>query len=278
MEHRLTRYSLDLGYSTNSKRRWRRYRLKYFAFFSILVFFLLTVQATSAAQPQEYFFQNLSEKEYETLAREEPVIRAVSNAKKISLTLSDEAADEIRNRISAIKPNYLTELMLSIAVKDNQEAAVLLNRVATALSDVEGYVKIPYWSKQQRTFYDLFDKMQVLGRTSIDGGESIDVLQHMEPFDDYKARYSYQQEKDSLRFSCSNVGEIVYSYRNFAAVASGDMLWELYAFRHGDRLEIYGIGAVKAFDFMGLFRDRLEPSFMGRVEAFFLHIAKKIQR
>jgi len=54
------------------------------------------------------------------------------------------------------------------------------------------------------------------------------------------------------------------------------MVWELYVFCHNDGLYVYGVGAVKAFDLFGLFRDRLEPSLMGRVEAFFTYITKKI--
>ena len=35
-------------------------------------------------------------------------------------------------------------------------------------------------------------------------------------------------------------------------------------------------GAVRAFDMFGAIRDRLETSFLGRVEAFFGYMSKKL--
>jgi len=124
----------------------------------------------------------------------------------------------------------------------------------------------------------LFDKMEIQSRTPIDGGESIRVLQHMEPFDDFTALYEYTMDKNTLIFSGTNLQPIVYSYRNLKAVAPGGMVWELYAFAHEGHLYVYGAGVVNAFDLFGLFRDRLEPSFMGRVAAFFAHISGKIHQ
>ena len=55
----------------------------------------------------------------------------------------------------------------------------------------------------------------------------------------------------------------------------GDMVWRLEAYAEEDRWILYGIGAVKAFDMLGLLRDRLSESFMGRIEAFFGYMYKK---
>ena len=38
---------------------------------------------------------------------------------------------------------------------------------------------------------------------------------------------------------------------------------------------LYGVGAVKTFDLLGLFGERLRTSFMGRIQAFFSYIYQK---
>lgn len=222
------------------------------------------------------YFANLTSAEAATLDRGEPVIRTVKSVREFGLLPFDNRAVSFRSRFEKLKPNYITELLLSIPVKSKEQAAAIIDELALALSDVYGYVKIPYWSVRQQTMYDLFDMIEVLKRTRLEGGESIEVKQHMEPFATFRARYEYRRYPDTLLFSGVNLEPIVYSYKNLKAVASGGMLWELYVFIGGGRLYAYGAGGVNAFDFFGLVRDRLEPSFMGRVDAFFRYISNKI--
>jgi len=106
---------------------------------------------------------------------------------------------------------------------------------------------IPYYSIRQQTTYDLFDKMEVLSRTAQEDGERIEVRQHMEPFDDFRAEYCYARRIGSLIFSGENLDPIIYSYRNLSAVAPHGMRWELYVFEKGEQLYAYGYGAVRAF-------------------------------
>ena len=234
--------------------------------------------AWAVGAPAYSAFLGISKENAAILNRGEPIIRTVRDAEALSLASLDDRTKALRQRVAKLKPNYLTELLLSIPLGKERTASVLLDRLSAALGDVSGYVKIPYWSVRQQTFYDLFDKMEILDRVLLDHGESIEVKQHMEPFDDFRARYEYRKESGSLAFSGVNLDPIVYSYRNLSAVAPGGMLWEMYAFVKEGRLNVYGVGAVKAFDLFGLFRDRLEPSFMGRVEAFFRHISSKINK
>ncbi len=55
-----------------------------------------------------------------------------------------------------------------------------------------------------------FDKMEVLDRKTAGTGnaESIEVRQHMEPFDEFRARYDYRLEAGALRFSAVNLDTI----------------------------------------------------------------------
>ncbi len=228
--------------------------------------------------PYAGIFQGLSDTEASALERGDMVVRPLEGPGKLSLTRDDNETKEIVRRIQTTRPNYTAEFMAFVPIQDGIQADGMLSRIAAALSDVKSYVGIPYWSKQHKTTYALFDTMDVLSRKARQAGkgETIEVRQHMEPFDAFRAQYDYRLETGILRFSAVNLDPIVYSYQHFRAVAPGDMVWELYVFRQNDGLCVYGVGAVKAFDLFGLFRDRLEPSLMGRVEAFFSYVTKKI--
>jgi hypothetical protein len=200
----------------------------------------------------------------------EALIRELRSYRDLALTVSSSGAESIRNAVKKLKPNYLSEV---IALIPRREAAIEV--LAAKLADVKGYIGIQYWSKRQKTYYDLFDKMEILSRTTTVGGEEIEVLQHMEPFSEYTCRYLYrvsasaQGPGDELFFSSENLSTISYSYEGIDAVSAGDMRWMLYAFPSGDWMVFYGVGAVKAFDMFGIIRDRLKTSFLGRIESFF---------
>lgn len=246
-------------------------------FFVIVLTAIASAQAADAGSSYEGVFLGLSDTETAALDRGELIVRPLDDSGRLSLARNDDAAKEILTRVKAIRPNYTAEFMAVVPVKDAAKTKSTLNQIAAALADVRGYMNIPYWSKQQKKTYALFDKMEVLNRKprGPGKGETIEVRQHMEPFDEFRARYDYWIEADTLRFSAVNEEDIVYTYRNFRAVSPGNMLWELYVFPQEGRLYVYGLGAVKAFDMLGIFRSRLEPSLMGRVEAFFAYVAKK---
>ncbi len=226
--------------------------------------------------------RGLSAEELDRLGRGSAVIRPAGDYRKLALVSAGSTADELRARVAAIRPNYVTEVISMIPASDAAAADAILRNLAAALADPMSFVGIPYWSKQQQKTYDLFDKMTVVTRSQTATRQMVEVVQHMEPFDDFGARYECRLEVDpsghavALRFSGVNLVPIIYSYRNFKAVQSGDMAWELYAFRDGARIVFYGVGAVKAFDLFGAARSRLEASFMGRVEAFFKYMAGKV--
>jgi len=97
----------------------------------------------------------------------------------------------------------------------------------------------------------------------------------MKPFEDYKASYEYRISADSLIFRSVNLSHI--AYKGIRSVAPGNMKWYLYVFHSDGFLVYYGIGAVKAFDMVGLIRDRLEVSFIGRVGAFFDYMSTQLR-
>jgi len=259
------------------------YRGNAFAVFSLALVFL--TQALSPVHADGHdVFRGLTGAELERIGKCQTVIRPVGDFRKLALAMPGTFADEVRARVAAIKPNYVTEVVSVIPVQDAAAAGATLRRLASALADPKGFIGIPYWSRQQQKTYDLFDRMDIVSRKPAPGGEVVEVVQHMEPFDDFGALYDYRLEASSaglassLRFSGVNLGPIIYSYRNFKAVQPGAMVWELYAFRDGASVVFYGVGAVKAFDLFGAARSRLEASFMGRVEAFFGYMAGEIRK
>jgi hypothetical protein len=210
------------------------------------------------------------------LGRGEAVVRTVDDPSKLSLAAEGEFADQLRSRIASLKPNYISEVMLTIPYRKGA-----IEELAAVLANVKGYVGIEYYSKRNKVTTPLFDKVDLAARRSFAGGEVIEATQHMEPFSDYGCTYRYRVKASpagpgsELFFIAENTSPI--GYNGVQAVTPGNMAWVLYAFPAGDRIVFYGVGGVRAFDMLGALRDRLEPAFIGRVEAFFGYMSKKLK-
>jgi hypothetical protein len=221
--------------------------------------------------PVTKVFQGLSDEERATLEQGHALIRQASSARSLSLAAPGAFADEIRARVRALGANYVGEVIM--VVPGGAASSGSLEALAKDLANVEGYVGIPYRSKQSNRTYDLFDKMTIVERTTQSDGQTVVADQHMDPFLEYRAQYSYELEGVELHFRSENLTTI--SYRGFNAVGPGDMLWFLYGFPQDGAICLYGVGAVKAFDLFGLFGDRMKTSFMGRIQAFFSYLYAK---
>jgi hypothetical protein len=213
--------------------------------------------------------RGLSDDERATLQAGKALIRQASS-RSLSLASSGPFADEIRARIRDMNANYVGEVIMEVPAASGVGT---LKRLARDLANVEGYIGIPYWSKQNNRTYELFDRITVLQRSLQPTGQTVLVDQHMEPFADYQARYSYELNGAELRFRSENLTQI--SYKGFDAVAPGNMVWYLYGFPTEGETLLYSVGAVKTFDMMGLFSERLRTSFMGRIQAFFSYLYGK---
>ncbi|HNV35526.1 MAG TPA: hypothetical protein PLQ30_02285 [Rectinema sp.] len=249
--------------------------VKIFAIVLVLCSILPFFAAASELVP-EIMFQKLTQEETAMLKNGEPIIRSIRSSSDMLLVPFDKDSQMLIERAKKLNGNYITEFILALPLTRKGQGTMILDRLLKVIANVKGYVSIPYYSVRQQTTYDLFDKMDIISQTKFSEGESIVVLQHMEPFDDFRAEYRYAKIGNNLSFSGENLDSIIYSYRNLSVVAPHKMRWELYAFEKDGCLYAYGYGAVRAFDLFGLFRDRLEPSFMGRVSAFFKYIAEKM--
>jgi len=230
--------------------------------FAALAFLGLCVAPLLSAQPQP--FRNLSAGEAAAVAAGKSVFRQPSGWKDLSVPAAAPFAKDIEETVRKLGANYIGEVVLVLPKAANPDLLAILAR---NLADVESHVGIPYWSRRYKKNFDLFTWVKVLERTGTESEGGLASEQYMKPFDPYRARYSWSLRGDRLSFLSTNLSHLSYDGRK--AVSPGDMIWRLEAYAEGDRWVLYGIGAVKAFDMLGLLRDRLSESFMGRIEAFF---------
>lgn len=226
-------------------------------------------RAVGASAGAGGFFVNRSAEEVAALDRGEIIVGKLADWRAMGLGAAGVHPDALRARIAALKPNYVTEFM-AVAPSDS----LSLERLDSALRDVEGYLSVPYLSKRYNQVLPFFDKMTITSRKASAGGETIETRQHMLPFEDFDARYDYSLAGDELSYWCQNLSELKYS--GFSAVRPGNMIWSLYARRVGDRCYVYGIGATRAFDALGVLRARLEMAIDGRVESFMRYMFAKM--
>jgi hypothetical protein len=239
-------------------------------FFLVLLALSLAPALQAEGMGASLYFQNRSVDELAALERGEVVTGTPKDRSKLGLAAPGAAADRLRSRIAALRPNYVTEFM-AVAPADDRT----LPRLMSALRDVEKYKSIIYTAKRGNVDFPLFDKMIVTSRMAAPGGEVLETAQHMMPFEDFTARNEYVLVGDELTFLSENTSPL--RYFGFSAVRPGDMVWSIWARRSGDRCYFYGIGAMGAFDGFGAARERLEPSFVGRVGSFmtFMHKAMR---
>ena len=216
---------------------------------------------------QDLLFDRLTEPEKAALRRGESVFRRPNVWAELSVPPSAPFAKDLKAEVRKLGANYIGEVIMLVPKAANPD---LLSRLVRDLQDVESHVGIPYWSKRYEKYFDLFDRVKILERSGTAERGSLTAEEHMSPFDDYRARYEWKLEGGRLSFFSTNETHLSYDGRK--AVSPGQMIWRLEAYEDGDRWVLYGIGAVKAFDMLGLLRDRLSASFMGRIEAFFGHM------
>lgn len=212
-------------------------------------------------------FPNLNAQELLDIKSEKPVFREVSGWKNLAVPQNAFFAEALKEEVRKTGFNYLGEVLMLVNAK---KVETLLPALEKRLYAVEEYAGILYWSKRQERFYDLFDWVRVESGSRTPKAAKIATNQYMEPFGEYNSIYEWNFGSDRLIFSGINTSSL--SYDSVKAVSPGNMVWRLYAYKEGDNWVFYGLGAVKAFDLLGILRPRLSVSFMGRIEAFFKYI------
>ena len=99
------------------------------------------------------------------------------------------------------------------------------------------------------------------------GIEEILAEQKMRPFKPYTAVYKYDLSYGTLLYETYNLTPLYYKWMK--GVDREKMSTTLLVQAYPGYLFFYGLGGAKAFNFFGLFDNRLDTAFTGRVEAFF---------
>jgi hypothetical protein len=219
-------------------------------------------------------FTVLTQAERASLSKGEAVFRSLSSHRKLAMPAGAPYAAELLESMKQLGPNYLGETIM--VIPKAKGGPDLLARLAALLEDTAGYKGIPYWSEANERFYDLFAKSSQLSKAAAGDTVTIEALHYMEPFDEYRARYTLRSGRGSLYYAGENLTPLVYEYRDIKVLDPGKMRWVLSAYDAGDRYVLYGVGAAKAFDMMGLFRGKIETSLVGRIKAFFGFVFGKL--
>lgn len=234
--------------------------------------YLLAATCAASAAGSLAVFPSLSQDEAARLDRGEAVVRSAGSWSRLAIPLGAPGAAELKVGLSDLRPNYLTEVLALLPATDPRALSARLNEALAAVSD---YPRIPYYSTKWKKFFPLFNYVRILSRTMSASAAAVAAELSMDPFDPFPALYIWQLNQTSVQFSCVNTGAI--SYKGIKAVQPEAMTWRLVLYRQGDNMVFYGVGAVKAFDMFGAIRDRLEPSFLGRTEAFFSYMLELLR-
>ncbi|OHD26345.1 MAG: hypothetical protein A2Y38_00160 [Spirochaetes bacterium GWB1_59_5] len=233
----------------------------------VLVFALAPATAQFQADSPVGQFRNLNPEELSILVSGGTLFRQPSDWHGLSLPMAAPFYADIEDLVRKGGHNYIGEVVLVLPVR---QAENLLPAVTKRLLDYEDYAGIPYWSKQNERYYELFKWVRVTKGTRDQAKGAVETQQYMKPFGEYGSAYEW--DFSSTRLSFKGVNTTALSYKGFKSVAPGGMHWRFEAYRSGGYWILYGLGAVKAIDLFGALRERLSTSFMGRIEAFFRHV------
>ena len=230
-----------------------------------IVFFILIFLSAFSLAAGELPFKDLSSGDLARLQGGESLFRILDSYKDFSLQTGNSDSEQVRSLIKKINPNFLAEILMVIPVDEKRDN---LNFIRTSLMDVTLFDDIPYYSKRNDKWYPLYEDTKILSLTNSGPEESIISAYHkMKPFKPQDTNYKYSIIGDTFWFESRNSSNIYY--KSFKAVKKGNLITLLWIKDEGDRLIVYGIGGAKAFTFFGLFGERMDNSFIGRMEAFF---------
>ena len=226
-----------------------------------LYFFLVPFSLSAVELP----FRNILAKEAVQLQLGEPLFRVLDSYKDFSLHTEDSESEKIRSILKDVNPNFLAEILMVIPVDEKRDN---LSFIRNTLLDVTLFDDIPYYSKRNEKWYPLYQDTRILSQTvSSPEQEILSAYHKMKPFKPLEIMYRYYLHGDTFFFESRNSTNIYY--KNFKAVRKGNLITLLWIKDEGDRLIVYGVGGAKAFTFFGLFGERMDNSFIGRMEAFF---------
>lgn len=217
------------------------------------------------------FNDKLSADEVQQLSHGEILLRNIGSYKKMCLNSVTDRASEVLKTFKDLGPAYLAEtIMIRPAGNDYPKE---LAEVKKILSDVKGYVSIPYWSKQQETWYDLYSSADIISESYSDAKDFVNVDLYMLPFGTINTDVSVENNGKELFYKSINKSNVKYS--GWTCVGKEDLVSCIYIFRYGDWEIIYGAGGADALSIFFM-RERIDNSFIGRITSFCTYVFGKM--
>lgn len=204
----------------------------------------------------------LTSQEQDKLNNGETVIKSLKNYRNFSINTDVSGVKLIQDETKNIKPAYLAEVIKKVPYEGNED---LLTKLEVILTDVNGYVGIPYYSEHNGIWVDLYSSCNVLSQNKEADNSNIVCDLYMEPFGNITMDIKTQTYPDCYVYISQNTSSVKYS--GITAVNKNKMKSLITVFRDGDEWILYGIGAVNAPDVFFM-HDRIELSFMNRIKTF----------
>ena len=225
------------------------------------------------------FNSNLSSEELKQLDAQQVLIRNIGNYKKISLNPVNNTAAHLINIIKDLKPPYLVEIIQKIPYAGNEH---IFDTLRNELTDVEGYVGIPYYGERTGKWYKLYSSAVVDSKTVEKSKTDMQARLEMAPFGIIPMHITIMQGKTELYYESVNTEPVkiqdsgVKIVDGMTCAKTGKMKSFVYAFKDGDSIILYGIGGVDAPN-VPVLKSKIDNSFINRVTTFCKFIFGKLQ-
>lgn len=217
------------------------------------------------AQTPVFNTESYTEQELQDLADGKVLIRNIDKAKNISLNPVHPAAQRAIDTMTELKPAYLAEIIQIRPVSANE---TLIDDLADALLNIEGYIGIPYYSERAERWYDLYEDAHIQSVTTDGGATSMNAILVMEPFGDIDTDILLETDENVLYYETVNKNKLRY-YDRFTCVKPYNMksIITVFPSADGQSYILYALGGVDAPSIFFL-RSRIETSFMNRISTF----------
>ncbi len=240
----------------------------------IFIFAFLPLFAEKTA-----FNTNLSTAEVAQLNDHQVLIRNIGTYRKISLNPVNETAKALINTIIELKPPYLVEIIQKIPYAGNEH---IFDTLRKELTDVEGYVGIPYYGERTGKWYKLYSSAVIDSKTEEPAQTKMQARLEMAPFGVIPMKITIKQTETELYYESVNTEPVkiqdsgVKIVDGMTCAKTDKMKSFVYAFRDGDSIILYGIGGVDAPN-VPVLKSKIDNSFINRVTTFCKFIFDKLK-
>ncbi len=164
--------------------------------------------------------------------------------------------------LTAKKINFKAQTSFIIPLKERANA---IKEAEKALTDIELFNSIPYYSKRNDSTSPLFRDIKIIDDYTTDEGiRHILTEQTILPFNPAKMKFTVIRENNFLMFKAVNIEKV--SYWIFPLIGENKLI-ALFSAEHTEKgLECYGLGVADTGSFLFL-RKRIADAFNGRTEA-----------